>query len=493
MNRTDADRPRLKIAGALDLAPAPERVPLALPPHIGHFIDGRKVDGREEGRFDNLDPATGRSIGTVAEADPDEVDAAVRAARAAVDGPWGRMTGLDRGKYLYRIARRIQERGRELAVAETRDNGKPIRETRDFDVPTAAQHFFYYAGWADKLDYALAGRRGRPVGVCGQVIPWNFPLLMAAWKLAPALAAGNACVLKPSETTPLTAWMLADILQDVDLPPGVVNIVNGAGRTGAAVVAHPDVNKVAFTGSTPVGRAILRSIAGSGKKATMELGGKGAQIVYADAAIDQAVEGVINGIYFNQGHVCCAGSRLIVEESIADRFIELLKIRIQALRIGDPLDKNTDIGAINSERQLATVCRYIDIGHEEAREVWQGSANEPPNEGFWVKPTLLIGVSSTDRVAREEIFGPVLSILTFRTPEEAIVKANDSEFGLACGVWTEKTSRLFETAHALNAGVVWANGYNLFDPSSPFGGIRHSGYGREGGVHGLYPYLSLEA
>jgi aldehyde dehydrogenase (NAD+) len=493
MNRNTSERPRLKIAGALDLAPAPERIPLELPAHIGHFINGRKVEGRDEDRYENLDPASAKVLGTVAEADEREVDAAVRAARAALEGPWGRMSGLDRGKYLYRIARRLQEKARAFAVAETRDNGKPIRETRDFDVPTAAQHFFYYAGWADKLDYVLQGRRGRPVGVCGQVIPWNFPLLMAAWKLAPALAAGNTCVLKPAETTPLTAWMLADILEEIDLPPGVVNIVNGAGRTGAAVVGHPDVDKVAFTGSTPVGRAILRSIAGTGKKATMELGGKGAQVVFADAALDQAVEGAINGIFFNQGHVCCAGSRLIIEESIVDAFVERLKLRIEALRIGDPLDKNTDVGAINSAKQHATVCRYLEIGRSEAREVWQGAANEPPQEGFWVKPTLLIGVSQTDRVAREEIFGPVLSILTFRTPEEAVAKANDSEFGLACGVWTEKTSRLFEVAHALNAGVVWANGYNLFDPSSPFGGVRHSGFGREGGVHGLHPYLRLES
>jgi aldehyde dehydrogenase (NAD+) len=493
MNRTQSDRPRLKIAGALDLSPAPESVPVNIPDHIGHYIGGKKITGRDDDRYDNLDPSTGRVLCTVSAADSKEVDAAVKAARKALDGPWGKMSGLDRGKYLYRIARRLQERGRELAVAETRDNGKPIRETRDFDIPTAAHHFFYYAGWADKLDYVLAGRRGRPVGVCGQVIPWNFPLLMAAWKLAPALAAGNTCVLKPSETTPLTAWLLADILQEVDLPPNVVNIVNGAGATGAAVVAHPDINKVAFTDSTPIGRTILRSIAGSGKKATMELGGKGAQIIYADAAIDQAVEGVINGIFFNQGHVCCAGSRLLIEESVAETVIERLKIRMEALRIGDPMDKNTDIGAINSEKQLATVCRYVDIGRQEAREVWQGSANEPPKEGYWVKPTLLLNVSQTDRVVREEIFGPVLSVLTFRTPEEAVAKANDSEFGLACGVWSEKTSRLFETAHALNAGVVWANGYNLFDPSSPFGGIRHSGFGREGGIHGLHPYLTLEA
>ncbi|TVQ92240.1 MAG: aldehyde dehydrogenase family protein [Deltaproteobacteria bacterium] len=493
MSPTEQERPRLKIAGALDLAPSPESCPVGVPEHIGHFIGGQKVPGREEDRYDNLDPSTGKVLNTVSTANESEVDRAVKAARAALQGPWGKMSGLERGKYLYRIARRMQERGRELAAAETRDNGKPIRETRDFDIPTAAHHFFYYAGWADKLDYALAGRKGRPVGVCGQVIPWNFPLLMASWKLAPALAAGNTCVLKPSETTPLTAALLADILLEVDLPPGVINFVNGFGQTGAAVLGHPDVDKVAFTGSTPVGRAIMRSIAGSGKSATMELGGKGAQIIYADAAIDQAVEGIINGIFFNQGHVCCAGSRLLVEESIAEEVLEKLKLRVQALRIGAPLDKNTDIGAINSKKQLDTVNRYLEIGASEAAEVWQGCANDPPAEGYWVKPTLLIGVSQTDRVVREEIFGPVLSVLTFRTPEEAVKKANDSEYGLACGVWSEKTSRLFETAHALNAGVVWANGYNLFDPSSPFGGVRHSGFGREGGVHGLHPYLRLEA
>jgi aldehyde dehydrogenase (NAD+) len=493
MNEPAEERPRLRIAGALDLAPAPERAPAVLPEAIGHFIAGQRVPGRDEDRFDNVEPATGEVIGSVATANQDEVGRAVKAARQALEGPWGRMSGLERGKYLYRIARVLQERAREFAVLESRDNGKPIRETRDSDIPLAAAHFFYYAGWADKLDHVLPGRRARPVGVCGQVIPWNFPLLMAAWKLAPALAAGNTCVLKPAETTPVTAWLLTEVLQQCELPPGVVNIVNGAGRTGAAVVGHPDVDKVAFTGSTPVGRLILRSIAGSGKKATMELGGKGAHLIFADAALDQAVEGVINGIFFNQGHVCCAGSRLLVEESIHDAFLERLKLRIQALRIGDPLDKNTDIGAINSAGQHATVCRYLDVGREEGAQVWQGAANEPPEKGFWVKPTLLTGVSQTDRVVREEIFGPVLAVLPFRTPEEAVAKANDSEFGLAAGVWSGQPSRVFEVAHALNAGVVWANGYNLFDPASPFGGVRHSGFGREGGIHGLHPYLTWEA
>ncbi len=493
MNDAPEQRPRLKIADALDLAPAPERAQVTLPDHVGHYIGGSLVPGRDEDRFDNVDPATEAVLNTVATANEAEVGRAVKAARKAADGVWGQMSGADRGKYLYRIARRIQEKGRELAILETRDNGKPIRETRDFDVPTAAAHFFYYAGWADKLDYVMPGRRGRPVGVCGQVIPWNFPLLMAAWKLAPALAAGNTCVLKPAESTPLTAWALAEILQEVELPPGVVNIVNGAGATGAAIVGHEDVDKVAFTGSTPVGRIIMRQIAGSKKRATMELGGKGAHVVFADAPLDQAVEGVINGIFFNQGHVCCAGSRLIVEESIADAFVERLKLRIASLRIGDPMDKNTDIGAINSKEQLGTVNSYIEIARQEGATLWQGCANEPPEKGYWVKPTLLTGVSQTNRVVREEIFGPVLAVVTFRTPEEAVKKANDSEFGLSAGVWSGNEARLFEIAHALNAGVVWANGYNLFDPASPFGGIRHSGFGREGGIHGLYPYLRLEA
>jgi len=493
MNDAPNPPPRLKIRGALDLAPAPERAPVTLPKHVGHYIAGSQVPGREDERFENLDPSNESVLHTVATANADEVGRAVKAARKAFEGPWGKMSGADRGKYLYRIARRIQEKARELAILETRDNGKPIRETRDFDVPTAAAHFFYYAGWADKLDYVMPGRSGRAVGVCGQVIPWNFPLLMAAWKLAPALAAGNTCVLKPAESTPLTAWALARILQECDLPPGVVNIVNGAGQTGAAIVGHPDVDKVAFTGSTPVGRIILRQIAGTGKRATMELGGKGAHLVFADAAIDQAVEGVINGIFFNQGHVCCAGSRLLVQESIASDFTARLQRRIEALQIGDPMDKNTDVGAINSKEQLDTVCRYLDLARAEGATLWQGAANDPPDQGYWVKPTLLTGVSQTDRVVREEIFGPVLSVVTFRTPEEAVKKANDSEFGLSAGVWSGNEARIFEVAHALNAGVVWANGYNLFDPASPFGGIRHSGFGREGGIHGLYPYLRLEA
>jgi aldehyde dehydrogenase (NAD+) len=481
----------LKISGALPLSPAPETVPVKIADRYGHYVDGKLVPGRDESLFPVHDPSKRAVLTRVAAADEAEVDAAVKAARRAYDQVWSKMPGAERGKYLYRIARRLQERSRELAVLETRNNGKPIRETRDVDVPLAAAHFFYYAGWADKLDYAVPGRRVRPLGVAAQVIPWNFPLLMAAWKIAPALAAGNTVVLKPAETTPLTAMALAEILQECELPPGVVNLVNGAGATGAALLGHPGVDKVAFTGSTAVGRKILRQIAGTPKKATMELGGKGANVVFADAALDQAVEGTINGIFFNQGHVCCAGSRLLVEESVADEFVDRLKRRVLALRVGDPLDKNTDVGAINSQMQFDKVQDYIRIGRDEGAQVWQGCS--VPDTGWFIAPTVLTGVQQTDRVVREEIFGPVLSVLTFRTPAEAIAKANDTEYGLACGVWTEKTSKLFEVAHALNAGVVWANGYNLFDPASPFGGVRHSGFGREGGRAGLWPYLETVA
>jgi aldehyde dehydrogenase (NAD+) len=491
MNKAADATPQLRIHGALDLSPSPEKVPVRILPRYGHYIDGKFVEGDTAHDFDDVDPSNGKVLTRVGTASEADVDKAVKAARRAFEKTWGKMPGSERAKYLYRIARRIQERSRELAVAETRDNGKPIRETRDVDVPLAAAHFMYYAGWADKLKYAIPGGEARPIGVCGQVIPWNFPFLMAAWKLAPALATGSTCVLKPAEQTPLTAMLLAEILDEIELPPGTVNIVNGAGSTGAAVVAHPGVDKVAFTGSTGVGRLIMRNIAGSGKKATMELGGKGAHIVYADAALDQAVEAVINGIYFNQGHVCCAGSRLLLEESIHDDFIARLKRRIESLRIGDPLDKNTDIGAINSKEQLGVVEKYLKIARDEGGTIWQGAACEAPkNGGFYVLPTIITNVQQSNTVVREEIFGPVLSVLTFRTPDEAVKKANDTEYGLACGVWSEKTSRLFETAHALNSGVVWANGYNLFDPTSPFGGLRHSGFGREGGVHGLWPYLA---
>jgi aldehyde dehydrogenase (NAD+) len=486
-----AGPPALKLAGALPLAPAPESVKPTIAARYGHFINGAWVDGDQANDFVTVNPGTGRVLASIGTAGHAEIDAAVHAARAALEGPWGKMPALERGKYLYRIARRIQEKSRELAVLETMDNGKPIRETRDVDLPLAAQHFFYYAGWADKLAYAAPGGTPQPIGVCGQVIPWNFPFLMLAWKIAPALAAGNTVVLKPAETTPLSAMAFAEILREIELPPGVVNLVNGMGATGAQLVAHKGVDKVAFTGSTPVGRGIVRSLAGSGKRITMELGGKGAHIVYADAALDQAVEGVIDGIYFNQGHVCCAGSRLLVEESIAPEFIERLQRRISALRVGDPLDKNTDVGAINSQKQFDTIQKYLRVGADEGATVWQGSACPIPDTGWFVPPTLLLGVQQTDTVAREEIFGPVLSVLTFRTPEEAIAKANDSEYGLAAGVWSEKNGKLFRTAHALNAGVVWANGYNLFDPASPFGGVRHSGYGREGGLAGLWPYLKV--
>jgi aldehyde dehydrogenase (NAD+) len=491
MNRTTEPRPELSLKGALDLAPSPESIPVRVPERVGHFIAGDFVPGRDESLFPTINPATGAILSQVAAADASEVDQAVRAARAAFDGVWRDMPGAERGKYLYRIARRLQEKSRELAALETRDNGKPIRETRDVDLPLAAAHFFYYAGWADKLDYAIPGRKARPLGVAAQVIPWNFPLLMAAWKLAPALATGNTVVLTPAETTPLTAMALAEIIAEAGLPPGVVNIINGAGETGAALVGHPGVDKVAFTGSTGVGRLIMRQIAGTPKKATMELGGKGAQIVFADAALDQAVEGTINGIFFNQGHVCCAGSRLLLEESIAEDFLERLRRRVSTLRIGDPLDKNTDVGAINSAEQLATVQRYIEVGRREGADVWQGAACDLPGKGFFVLPTILTNLQQSDTCAREEIFGPVLSVLTFRTPEEAVKKANDSEYGLAAGVWSEKTSKLFEVAHRLNAGIVWANGYNLFDPASPFGGVRHSGFGREGGMAGLWPYLEV--
>jgi aldehyde dehydrogenase (NAD+) len=474
----------------LELAPAPESTPVTIPPALRHFVDGRWLTPRDEALFDVYEPGHGTVLTRAAHAGAKEVDAAVKAARMAFEGSWGKMPPAERGKYLFRIARRIQERSRELAVFESRNNGKPIRESRDFDVPLAAAHFFYYAGWADKLEYAIPGRRARPLGAAAQVIPWNFPLLMAAWKIAPALATGNTVVLKPAETTPLTATILAEIFEECELPRGVVNIIHGAGATGAALIAHPGVDKVAFTGSTDVGRRILATIAGSPKRATLELGGKGANIVFADASLDQAVEGVIDGIFFNQGHVCCAGSRLLVEEPVAADFIARLQRRILTLRVGDPLDKNTDIGAINSPEQHEKVGGWITTASEEGATVWQ-SPCAIPDRGWYIVPTVLTGVQQSDRVAREEVFGPVLSVLTFRTPAEAIAKANDTEYGLACGVWTEKTSKLFTVAHALNAGVVWANGYNLFDPASPFGGVRHSGFGREGGIAGLWPYLDV--
>jgi len=482
----------------LTYAPAPEsRSIVDLKASYGLFIDGEFVDGHgsDSSAFKTINPATEEVLAEVAEADAADVDAAVKAARRAYQRVWSRMPGSERAKYLYRIARIIQERGRELAVLESLDNGKPIKESRDVDIPVVAAHFFYYAGWADKLEFSgYAGSDGsapRPLGVAGQIIPWNFPLLMLAWKIAPALACGNTVVLKPAETTPLTALLFAEICQQADLPPGVVNIVTGAGETGQALVAHPDIDKVAFTGSTAVDKAIARSIAGTDKKATLELGGKAANIVFDDAPLDQAVEGIVNGIFFNQGHVCCAGSRLLVQESIADDLLERLKRRMSTLRLGDPLDKNTDIGAINSAEQLARIRELSEIGESEGAERWSPSC-ELPAQGFWFPPTLFTGVTQAHRIAREEVFGPVLSVLTFRTPSEAIEKANNTPYGLSAGVWTEKGSRILHVAGALKAGVVWANTFNKFDPTSPFGGFKESGYGREGGRQGLAAYLKTE-
>jgi aldehyde dehydrogenase (NAD+) len=425
----------------------------------------------------------------VPEAGPEDVELAVAAGREAFRDGWGDLPGAERAKYLYRIARALQERAREFAVLESMNGGKPIKESRDIDLPLAAAHFFYYAGWADKLDYAFPGRQARPIGVAGQVIPWNFPMLMAAWKLAPALATGNTTVLKPAETTPLTALLLAEVIQQADLPPGTVNVITGAGETGAALVAA-DVDKVAFTGSTEVGKQIRRTIAGSNKRLTLELGGKAANIVFEDAPLDQAVEGVVNGIFFNQGHVCCAGSRLLVQEPVFEPLLDKLKARLETLRVGDPLDKNTDIGAINSRAQLSKIEELVAAGVEEGAEMYQ-PACDLPARGFWFRPTLFTGVSQSHRIAREEIFGPVLSILTFRTPDEAVEKANNTPYGLSAGVWTEKGSRILWMAERLEAGVVWANTFNRFDPSSPFGGYKESGFGREGGLHGLEPYLEL--
>jgi aldehyde dehydrogenase (NAD+) len=479
-------------AFTLEYAAAPESTAIvSIKPSYKLFIGGKFVAPRSGKSFATINPATEEPLAEVAEAGPADVERAVKAARKAFDDGWGQMPGKDRAKYLYRIARLLQERSREFAVLETIDGGKPIKESRDVDVPLAAAHFFHYAGWADKLDYAFPGRRPAPIGVAGQVIPWNFPLLMAAWKLAPALAAGNTAVLKPAETTPLTALLLAEVLQDAELPPGVVNIVTGAGETGALVVGNPGVNKIAFTGSTEVGKKIQRAAAGTGKRLTLELGGKAANIIFDDAAIDQAIEGIINGIYFNQGHVCCAGSRLLVQETVAEPLLDKLKRRLGTLRVGDPLDKNTDVGAINSREQLEKIEELVESGLAEGAEMFQ--PNCPlPDRGFWFRPTVFTGVSQSHRIARDEIFGPVLSVLTFRTPDEAVVKANNTPYGLSAGVWTEKGSRILWMAERLKAGVVWANTYNRFDPASPFGGYKESGFGREGGLHGLAAYLELE-
>jgi aldehyde dehydrogenase (NAD+) len=470
-----------------EYAPAPEsRSIVTIEPTYGLFIDGEFVDGK--GTFKTVSPASEEVLAEVAMAAPEDVDRAVAAARRAF-GPWSALPGAERAKYLFRIARIIQERSRELAVLESLDNGKPIKESRDVDLPLVAAHFFYYAGWADKLAYAGFGADPKPLGVAGQVIPWNFPLLMLAWKIAPALAAGNTVVLKPAETTPLSALFFADVCRQADLPPGVVNIITGAGDTGRYLVEHPDVDKVAFTGSTEVGRQIARSVAGTGKRLTLELGGKAANIVFDDAPIDQAVEGIVNGIFFNQGHVCCAGSRLLVQESIADELLASLKRRMATLRVGDPLDKNTDIGAINSRAQLEKITELSEIGSSEGAERWSPPC-ELPSRGFWFAPTIFTGVTQAHRIAREEIFGPVLSVLTFRTPDEAVEKANNTPYGLSAGIWSDKGSRILAVADKLRAGVVWANTFNKFDPTSPFGGYKESGYGREGGRHGLEAYLA---
>src|SRR5687768_16564277 len=472
-----------------EYAPAPEsRSVVDIAGSYGLFIDGDFDSGKDGNVLKTVNPASEEVLAEVAEAGPEDVDRAVAAARRAF-GPWSALPGAERAKYLYRIARIIQERSRELAVLESLDNGKPIRESRDVDLPLVAAYFFYYAGWADKLEYAGFGHEPRPLGVAAQVIPWNFPLLMLAWKIAPALAAGNTVVLKPAETTPLSALFFADICQQAELPPGVVNIITGAGETGRTLVEHPDVNKVAFTGSTEVGRQIARSVAGTGKRLTLELGGKAANIVFDDAPIDQAVEGIVNGIFFNQGHVCCAGSRLLVQESAYDEVIASLKRRLGTLRVGDPLDKNTDVGAINSAEQLARIKELSDVGEEEGAERWSPPC-ELPDRGFWFAPTIFTGVTQAHRIAREEVFGPVLSVLTFRTPAEAVEKANNTPYGLSAGVWTEKGSRILWMAQKLRAGVVWANTFNRFDPASPFGGYKESGYGREGGRHGLEAYLA---
>jgi aldehyde dehydrogenase (NAD+) len=461
---------------------------LDLEPRYGLFIDGHFVKPKSGKYFKSINPATEETIAEVAEAGDADVDAAVNAARRAHTDVWGPMPGAERAKHIFRIARMIQERSRELAVLETLDGGKPIKEARDVDLPLVAAHFFYYAGWADKLEYAFPGIRPESLGVAGQVIPWNFPLLMLAWKVAPALAAGNTVVLKPAETTPLTALLLGQIAAEAGLPPGVLNVVTGAGETGSAVVSHDDVDKVAFTGSTAVGKLIQSQLAGTNKKLTLELGGKAAHIIFEDAALDQAIEGVINGIFFNQGHVCCAGSRLLVQENIHDRFVDKLKSRLATLRVGDPLDKNTDVGAINSRAQLDKINELVDSGLSEGAEMFQPDC-VLPDRGFFFKPTLFTNVAQSHRIAQEEIFGPVLSILSFRTPEEAVEKANNTPYGLSAGVWTSKGSRILWMADQLKAGVVWANTYNKFDPSSPFGGYKESGFGREGGRHGLLPYL----
>jgi aldehyde dehydrogenase (NAD+) len=482
----------LEFGRAWEYAPAPET-----PDHVKLqdkyqlFIGGKWTAPKSGKYFETISPSTEKSLAEIAEANAEDVDRAVKAARHAYEKYWGRMRGAERAKYIFRIARAIQEKARELAIVESMNGGKPIKESRDVDIPLASAHFFYHAGWADKLDYAFHGRKVRPLGVAGQIIPWNFPLLMAAWKLAPALACGNTVVLKPAETTPLTALLLGQIIEEAELPPGVVNIVTGAGETGAALASHPDVNKVAFTGSTDVGKKIQRAIAGSGKRLTLELGGKAANIIFADAPIDQAVEGIVGGIYFNQGHVCCAGSRLLVEESVHDILVRKLKDRMATLRLGDPLDKNTDVGAINSKAQLQRIKDLVESGENEGAERYSAPC-EIPEKGFYFPPTFFTGAAQSCRIAREEIFGPVLTIMTFRTPDEAIEKANNTMYGLSAGIWTDKGSKIFHMVTKLQAGVIWANTYNKFDASSPFGGYKESGFGREGGRQGLAAYVEVQ-
>src|SRR5580658_7521062 len=481
---------RLVFGHKWDYAPAPETVPVKIDPRHELFIDGKFVAPRSGQYFDSINPATEEKLCEIAHGDEVDVDRAVKAARRAFDTVWGRMPGRERGKYLYRVARIMQEKARELAVLESMDGGKPIKESRDFDVPMAAAHFFYHGGWADKLAYAFPGKTPRPLGVAGQIIPWNFPLLMAAWKIAPALACGNTVVLKPSKSTSITALRLAQIFQEAGLPEGVVNVVTGDAATGTALYNHPDVNKIAFTGSTEIGKVIAKAYAGTGKRLTLELGGKAANIILEDAPLDQAVEGIVSGIYFNQGHVCCAGSRLFVQEGVFGTVVRKLRDRIQTLRVGNPLDKNTDIGAINSSTQLEKIRELVQCGIDEGAEVEQSSCALPAR-GYWFRPTFLTNVTMSHRVAQEEIFGPVLSVMSFRTPEEAIERANNTPYGLSAGVWTDKGSKIFKMVNQLRAGVVWANSYNKFDPTSPFGGYKESGFGREGGVQGLSAYVTL--
>tara|TARA_Y100000991_G_scaffold84686_1_gene63920 strand:+ start:1402 stop:2871 length:1470 start_codon:yes stop_codon:yes gene_type:complete len=482
----------LKYNGKWDFSPSIESIEnLSIQKEYELFINGKFQKPFAKKYFPSINPSNEQKLSRIAKAEFKDVDLAVNSARDAFNGQWGKISGKDRAKYIYRIARLIQEKSKELAIVETLDGGKPIRESRDIDIPLAAAHFFYYAGWADKLKYAFPNRTPKPLGVVGQIIPWNFPLMMAAWKIAPALATGNTVVLKPAESTSITALLLAEIIKEAELPQGVVNIITGDGSTGNIIVNHPDVNKIAFTGSTEVGKSIMESISGTNKRSTMELGGKAANIIFEDAPLDQAVEGVINGIYFNQGHVCCAGSRLFIQESVYDVVLRKLKDRMQSLVVGNPLDKNTDIGAVNSKQQLSTINKYINIGVKEGADIFQLNC-ELPNSGYWCPPTLFTNVSQSHSIAKEEIFGPVLAVQTFRTTQEVINKANNTPYGLSAGVWTDKGSKAFNLATKLKAGVIWANTYNKFDPTSPFGGYKESGHGREGGLHGLSPYLNLE-